>query len=151
VQLLFTILLIIGLGQTQGHAQRGAQTNMERAYNAMEYCSTGSSNQAAVGRCYQEVARDLAKQLKRALEDRTDEVEERNPATAGGLENVANAKRARKDADAHWAMVLADECDRLAALAFYGGSGQGVHRQHCEINWLAARLDVMQVSPDKYR
>lgn len=145
---LLSIVLLISAVPVS-HAQR-AQTNMERANNAMDYCLEKSPDQVSKGRCHEALARDLAKKVKRALEDRADDVDQRDPKISGGAMKIAEAKQARKDADQYWGMILAAECDKLAAAEFYGGSGQGVHRQRCEINWLAARLDVMQISPDKY-
>lgn len=133
--LLVVVLLIASASGAGAIDQTGAaETNVERARNAMNSCLAKSPTQVAVGNCYNDIARRLAIQLRRAVEDRE------TPAT----------RPIYSDATGIWGRLLALECDKIAKAEYEGGSGQGIHQQVCEVTLLAARLDVMRVSPDKY-
>jgi uncharacterized protein YecT (DUF1311 family) len=133
----FAIPIIIVLAATpSAHAidkTGAAETNTERARNAMNRCLATSASQIEVGNCYLDIARRLAIKTKRAIEDR---------------ETTPEASALLRSSTIAWGRIMALECDQRTRSEFAGGSGQGTYQTVCEINTLAARLDIMRISPD---
>ena len=112
-----------------------------RAAGAISECRQSNQSNGETSICYSKILTQLQAEVRRAHKRRLEELGERPAADYGGRRNLRRFKQAMRDADRQWKAVIRTECGPLIEAEFYGGQGQGLFAQLCQLNLLATRLD----------
>jgi hypothetical protein len=123
-------------------AAASEQLTAAKATEAITNCRQGSSN-ADIAACYEKVLSQLKENVRHAQNKRITELNELLAKRYGGSRNVLRFQQAAREVDIQWKALIANECGPLIEAEFYGGQGQGLFAQLCQINLLAARLDSL--------
>lgn len=111
------------------------------ATEAIEACRQSKSN-AEISACYGKALSQFKEKVSLAQRRRLAELSGLSAKNYGGFRNLLRFQQAARDADRQWEAVTATQCGPLIEAKFYGGQGQGLFAQLCQINLLAARLDA---------
>ena len=112
-----------------------------RAAGAISECRQSNQSNGETSICYSKILTQLRAEVHRAHKRRLEDLGERPAADYGGRRNLRRFKQAVRDADRQWNAVIRTECGPLIEAEFYGGQGQGLFAQLCQLNLLTTRLD----------